>query len=448
MSLDRRDFLRIGAVGVGTILAPRITQAEQQFRPDQQRLLIGYAAPPIPMVRIGFVGVGGMGTAHVENLLKIPNCEILAVCDIVPERVERAQSMCVDAGKPKPEGYIQGPKDYQRLCRRDDLDLVYIATPWEWHVPMCLEAMNRGKHAAVEVPAAITVKECWSLVDTSERTRRHCIMMENCNYDRLEMMILRMVKEGVLGELLYAECGYLHDLREVKHDMDGEGVWRRAHSMKRNGDLYPTHGLGPVAQCFDINRGNRIESLVAFGTKSRGLRRYAVNRFGADSPQAKEKFVLSDIVTTMLRTSRGETIVVKHDTSSPRPYSRDILVQGVNGLVRKYPEPKVHIEGTSSAHKWDAVDEWMKKYEHPIWTQLEEQSKGGGHGGMDFIEDFRLIRALHEGLVPDMDVYDAAMMSAVTELSGRSIKQGNAPQRFPDFTRGEWKKERVLPVMA
>ena len=409
--------------------------------------MLGYAAPPLDVVRIGYVGVGGMGTAHVENLLKIPGAEIRAVCDVVPARVERAQQLCLDAGYAKPDGFARGEHDYKNLCSRDDLDLVYIATPWDWHVPMCLEALSSGKHAAVEVPAAQTLDECWQLVEASESTRRHCIMMENCNYDKIEMMILAMVKKGLFGELLHAECGYLHDLREVKHDMGGEGVWRRAHSMKRNGDLYPTHGLGPVAQCLEINRGNYFESLLSFGSKTRGLHLYALEQFGTESPQAQEKFALSDVVTTLLRTKRGETIILKHDTNSPRPYSRDILIQGTKGIVRKYPDPKIHIEGKSQPHRWEPIDEWIKEHNHPVWTELEEKSKGAGHGGMDFIEDYRLVDALRSGAVPDMDVYDAVVLSAVTELSGTSIARNGEPIPFPDFTDGRWRDERELPVM-
>lgn len=409
--------------------------------------MMGYNAPPLDVVRIGYVGVGGMGSAHVENLLKIKGAEVRAVCDIVESKVQRTQEMVEKAGFKKPDGYSRGEHDYKRMCERDDIDLVFIATPWEWHVPMCLEAMKSGKHAAVEVPAALTIEQCWQLVDTSEQTRKYCIMMENCNYDKVEMMILNMVKKGVFGELLHAECGYLHDLRDVKHDMEGEGLWRRKHSMERNGDLYPTHGLGPVAQCLDINRGNYFDYLVSVGTKTRGLHLYAVEKFGENSSQAKEEFVLSDVVTTLIKTMNGETIILKHDTSSPRPYSRDILVQGTKGIVRKYPETKIYIEGKSEPHRWEPADEWMKQYMHHIWVELEEQSKGAGHGGMDFIEDYRLINSLLKGVEPDMDVYDAAAISAVTELSGKSISLEGMPVKFPDFTRGKWRQQRVLHVM-
>lgn len=445
--LNRRDFIKRSAMaGVG-IAVSSVALAEEIQQKLKSPTKVAPTAKPMEKVRIGYVGVGLQGTDHVSNLLKIKGVEIVAVCDIVEAHATRAQDMIVKAGFKKPEAYTKSETDFKRLCQRDDVDLVYNATPWEWHVPVCIEAMKNGKHAATEVSAAYTIEDCWKLVETSEKTGKYCIMMENCNYDKTEMMILNMVKKGLFGELLHTEGGYLHDLRSVKHDMNGEGVWRRAHSMKRNGDLYPTHGLGPVAQCLDINRGNYFDFLVSFGTKTRGLHLYAEKKFGADSPQAKEKFVLSDVVTTVLKTMNGETVVLTHDTSSPRPYSRNIYVQGTKGLVRKYPEQKIYIEQEGKPDAWEKVDEYMKKYEHPIWVDLEEQSKGAGHGGMDFIEDYRLVNSLLKGIEPDMDVYDAAVISAVCELSERSIKQKSTPQKFPDFTRGMWKKKRELMVM-
>jgi predicted dehydrogenase len=444
----RREFLKTSvSAGAGFALSGVTASRSKAQQKLKDPPLPIKAAPPLDKVRIGFIGVGGMGTAHVRNLLRIEGAEIRAVCDIVEWKAERAQAMCVAAGKPQPETYTRGENDFKRMCEREDLDLVYSATPWRWHVPMCLEALKTGKHAAVEIPAAMTINECWQLVGTSEKTGKYCIMMENCNYDQIEMMILNMVKEGVLGEVLHARCGYLHDLRAVKHDMMGEGVWRRNHSMKRNGDLYPTHGLGPIAQCMDINRGNQFDHLVSFGSKARGLHLYAIERFGPDSSQAKEQFVLSDVVTTVIQTKKGETIVLTHDTSSPRPYSRDILVQGTKGIVRKYPTPLVHLEGRSALHQWEDIQNYKKEYWHPLWIQLEEKSRGAGHGGMDFLGDYRLIDALLNGRVPDMDVYDAAALCAVSELSESSIAAGSRPVAFPDFTRGTWKESRELQVM-
>jgi predicted dehydrogenase len=444
--LNRRDLLRVSAVGAGGLLAqslvPRWSVAD-----TVGASMIDFSDKPLEIVRIGFVGVGLMGTAHVENLLKIEGAEIRAVCDVVPEKVERAQQLVVDAGQAKPKGYSRGPRDFERLCEQSDLDLVYTATPWVLHVPVCVAAMTAGKHAATEVPAALDVDDCWRLVETSEKYRRHCVMMENCNYDRFEMMVLNMAEQGVFGELIHARCGYLHDLREVKHDMQGEGLWRRHHSMVSDGDLYPTHGLGPVSQCLDINRGNAFETLVSVGSKSRGLHLYAVERFGPESKQAREQYVLSDVVTTVLTTMAGETVVVTHDTSSPRPYSRDFLIQGTRGIARKYPEPRIYVEGRSEPHRWDTIDAYIEEYDHPLWRQLEQASKGAGHGGMDFIENYRLIDALCKGRPLDSDVYDAAVLSAVIELSRKSIARGGETLRFPDFTRGGWNTLRRLEVM-
>jgi predicted dehydrogenase len=445
---DRRNFFKtMAAAGIGIAVSENIFAAagpERVMSPFTRIPVSG----PMERVRIGYVGVGGMGTAHVENLLKIKGAEIVAVCDIVESRVQRAQDMVAHAGFARPAGYSQGPEDFRRLCERGDLDLVYTATPWEWHVPVCVAAMKNGKHAATEVPAALTIDECWELIETSEKTGKYCIMMENCNYDKVEMMILNMVKKQMFGELVYAECGYLHDLRGVKFDMNGEGVWRRSWSTRSNGDLYPTHGLAPVAQCLDINRGNNFDYLVSFGTKSRGLHEFAVKRFGAESKEAAEKYVLSDVVTTVIKTMNDETIVLTHDTSLPRPYSRNILVQGTKGIVRKYPDPKIYIEGVSKTNdRWEPIKKYMKEYKHPVWVDLEKSSKGAGHGGMDFIEDYRLVNALLRGVDPDMDVYDAAVISAVTELSGTSIAKQGQPVKFPDFTRGMWKTPRALKVM-
>lgn len=445
--LDRRNFLKKGAkAGIGIALS------NLALNLDAGELLPSLEAYPfnpgkLEKVRIGMVGVGGMGTSHLSNFLKIEGCEIVAVCDIVEDRVVRAQNMTIQAGFRKPEGYFNGNFDFKRMCQRDDIDLVFTATPWEWHVPVCLEAMNAGKHAATEVPAALTIAECWQLIEVSERTGRHCIMMENCNYDREEMIILNMVKKGVLGEILHARCGYLHDLRAVKHDLNGEGVWRRDWSMKRNGDLYPTHGLGPVAQCLDINRGNYFDYLVSFGSQTRGLHKYALEQFGINSPQSREDFRLGDVVSTLIKTMNGETILVTHDTSNPRPYSRDIYVQGTNGIVQKYPSPLIHIEGKSPAHQWEELEIYKEEYHHPLWKQMEQAAAGAGHGGMDYLEDYRLVNALLNGIEPDMDVYDAAVLSAVTELSEKSIESGSWPINFPDFTRGLWRNKRELPVM-
>jgi hypothetical protein len=398
-------------------------------------------------VRIGYVGVGNMGSAHVRNLLRIEGCQITAVCDIVPEKVERVQQWVQDAGFPRPTDYTRGEWDFRRLCETEDLDLVFTATPWRWHTPVCVAAMENGKHAATEVNAAFHIDECWQLVETAERTRKHCVMMENCCYDRVEMQILNMVKQNMFGEILHGECGYLHDLRGVKFSDSGEGLWRREHSKQRNCNLYPTHGLGPMAQYMDINRGDAFDYLVSMSSDSRGLGEYAAAHYPTDDPRRQEVYKLGDVNTSLIRTKRGKTVVLKHDTNLPRPYSRDILVQGTRGIVRKYPEGKIHIEGMSPEHTWEDLSGYGV-HDHPLWQAMQERAEGAGHGGMDFIEDYRLIDALRKGRPMDMDVYDAAAWSAVVELSERSVADGGRPVAFPDFTRGAWKDRRPLHVMA
>lgn len=403
---------------------------------------------PIDHVRVGFVGVGGMGNVHVQTLSQIQGATITAVCDPVEEHARQASSFITDAGDPPPTLYTRGERDFERLCGEEDLDIIYTATPWEWHTPVCVAAMTHGKHAATEVPAAVTLDECWQLVEAAERSGKHCIMMENCCYDKVELMTLNMVRKGLLGDLIHAECGYLHDLRDYKFRNEGAAMWRTMHSIKRNGDLYPTHGVGPVAQCMNINRGNRFAHLVSMSTTANGLNLFAAKKFGPDSPQAKQKYAAGDVVTTLIQTEIGQTIVVKHDTNSPRPYSRDICVQGTSGIVQKYPEEKIFVEGRSSGHDWEPFSNYQTEFEHPLWSSQYHKSTGIGHGSIDYIEDYRLIHCLREGLPLDMDVYDAAAWSAISALSEQSITAGNRPVDFPDFTRGLWEDRTPLGILS
>ncbi len=450
--LNRRDFIRTsGAAGLGIALGSLGTGAckgggQAPIKTDPIEHLV---TPPIETVRVGYVGVGNQGGGHFRNLLRIEGVEVKAVCDIREERIRWAEEQCEKFGKPKPAGYSDGPEDFKRMCDTEDLDLVYTATPWEWHVPVCVKAMETGKHAATEIPGAITLEGCWELVEASEKYQKHCAIMENCNYDRTELMLFNMVRQDLFGELLHAECGYLHDLRGWKF---GQAYfppdWRLQHSIKRNADLYPTHGLGPVAQWMDITRGNKFEYLVSMSSPARGLKLEAVRRHGSDHPLAKTDYALGDVVSTLIKTHRGQTILVTHDTNSPRPYSRKILVQGTKGLARKYPEEKIYIEGTSPAHRWEDLSEYAEKYKHPLLTSLEEKSRGAGHGGMDYIEDYRLIQCLREGLPTDTDVYEGATISAVVALSEKSIAKRSEPVECPDFTRGLWKTRKPLGIVT
>ena len=405
-----------------------------------------FRVPAIPKVRIGFVGVGGMGSAHVNNLLKIEGCVIGAVCDIVPEKVERVQKQVEAAGFPRPKGFSNGPRDFERLCQ-EDLDLVYTATPWEFHVPVCLAAMKAGKHAATEVPMAYRLDDLWELVETSEKLQKHCVMMENCCYGRTELAILHMVRKGVFGELLHCEGGYLHDLREIKFSKEGEGLWRRAHAQQRNANLYPTHGLGPVAQCLNVNRGDRFDWLVSMSSKTRGLELYAREHFPEGDPRRAEKFKLGDVNVSLIRTVNGATIYLGHNCDSPRPYSRINTVQGTKAIATGYPD-RIYIEGVSPNDEWEPMSKYFAQWEHPLWKREEERSKGAGHGGMDFLEDVRLIENLNNGEPLDQDVYDSAAWSVMGPLSERSVAENGKPQEVPDFTRGAWKTRPALGIVA
>ena len=444
---SRRDFLKIGtAAGLGAAMAGLdLGGREKNIASHGARSQ--FKVVSIPTVRVGFVGVGGMGSAHVQNYLNIEGVEVKAICDIVPEKVARAQKWVVAAGQPEPMGYSKGPRDFERMCATEELDLVMTATPWEWHVPVCLSAMTHGKHAVTEVPAAMSLDDCWALVETAEKTGKHCQMMENCCYDRIELMTLNLVRKGVLGEVLHAEAGYLHDLRDVKFSSEGEGLWRRAWSQRLNGNLYPTHGLGPVAQCLNVNRGDAFDFLVSLSSPTRGLHEYAVEKFGPDSPQAREKYVLGDVNTSLIRTKLGKTIILIHDTNLPRPYTRINLVQGTKGLAHKWPD-RIYVEGKAAKpHQWDDFERFAAEFEHPLWKAIASKGEGRGHGGMDYIEDYRLIQSLRKGEPLDQDVYDAAAWSAIVGASCGSVAGKGRPVPIPDFTRGLWKTNPPLGII-
>jgi len=454
---DRREFLKTAAIaGVGLSLGgcqasgsgggTGVSAAAIRSPYPWTGL---FRAPPLERVRMGFVGVGHQGSSHVREFLKIDGVDIVAICDVTPANLARSQKAVTDAGRPQPKGYgDRGPRDFERMIGEERLDLVFTATPWEWHAPVMLAAMRAGVHAATEVPMAVSIDECWELVATAEETKRHCIMMENCCYDRPEMMIFNMLRQGLFGELLHAECGYLHDLRRLKLTDFYYDRWRVKHSIARNGDLYPTHGIGPVAQWLDINRGNQFDHLVSMATRSRGLNLWAEREIGPNSPEARQTYALGDVVTTLIRTKAGQTIVITHDTDSPRPYSRNILLQGTKGIVQKYPVERVYIEGSSPhEHRWEDLAAYRERYDHPMWKGIEERAAGAGHGGMDYIEDYRLIQCLRQGTPMDFDVYDGAAWTTVIMLSEESIAQRSRSIDFPDFTRGAWKTRPPLGII-
>jgi len=448
-TVSRRDFIRMGgALSLGTAFAgAALTSCAKEVSTKPGAAI----AKPIETVRMALVGVGNQGSQHYKNYLRIPGVEIVAVCDLIEDKVNRMQDWSVAAGKKKPVGYFKGEHDYKRMCAEQDLDLVFTATPWEWHVPVMVEAMKTGSHAATEVPAAVTIDECWEIVETSEKYHKHCQMMENVCYMEPEMMIFNMVRQGVFGELLHGAGAYNHDLRNLKLGSAYEGNWRVYHSIKRNGNLYPTHGLGPIAQCMNLSRGDRMDYLVSMSSPARGLHEYAMKHLGPDHEFSKAKYKLGDVNTTMIKTVKGKTIYLVHDTDLPRPYSRINLVQGTRGITQGFRdlthENLIHIEDLTPGHTWEPLMNYKEKYKHPLITQMEEMAQGANHGGADFIEDYRLIYNLRHGRPTDMDVYEAADWSVVSGLTEISVANRSKPVDFPDFTRGQWKTREPLGIL-
>ena len=436
----RRSFLkRTALAGTAAITLPNYTFGISKFGMKDK-------------LNVGMIGVGLRGNNHMNNLLQRDDVNIAAICDIDDSRIKIAQEEISKAGGAKPKTFGKDDKDYLNLLALPEIDAVIIATPWLWHTRMAVEAMKAGKFAGVEVSAANTLEECWDLVNTHEETGSHLMILENVNYRRDVLAVLNMVKQNVFGEMMHFRCGYQHDLRHVLlndgKDAYGKGVefgdkgiseakWRTQHSVLRNADVYPTHGLGPIAVMGDINRGNRFLSLTSHATKARGLHNYIVENGGADHPNAKVNFRMGDVITSTIETTNGETIIVTHDTTLPRPYSLGFRVQGTAGLW-EVDGNRIYVEGTSKPHEWDVADAWLDKYDHPLWKKYGEHALGAGHGGMDFFVDHAFVESAKANTAPPMDAYDAAAWSAVTPLSEASIANSGEPQDFPDFTRGNW----------
>ena len=418
-------------------------------REPGQTTMLQFAADPIPVVRVGFIGLGMRGPDAVERFTHIEGVEIKALCDLLPERAEKCQGILEKAGMPAAETY-SGEEGWKQLCDREDLDLVYICTPWLLHTPIAVYAMEHGKHVAVEVPAAMNVDECWQLVNTSERTRKHCMMLENCVYDYFEMTALNMAQQGVFGDVLHVEGSYIHNLDPFWDYYQGN--WRLDYDQKHRGDNYPTHGIGPVCQVLNIHRGDKMNYLVSMDTKSvNGLKK-------AKAVMGVDDFAEGDHTVTLIRTEKGKQIEIQHNVYCPRPYSRMYQLTGTEGFANKYPVEGFAVKGDrvrgadSTDAGYDNLDAesyvspemfnaLMEKYMHPITRKYEVMAKEvGGHGGMDFIMDSRLVYCLQRGLPLDQDVYDAAEWCCLTGLSGVSIENGSMPVEVPDFTRGDWNK--------
>ncbi|HEX8037632.1 MAG TPA: Gfo/Idh/MocA family oxidoreductase [Chryseosolibacter sp.] len=440
-SHDRRTFLKLSTAAVGGAALAGVSG------PATAKSSMSQDVKPI---RLGFIGVGGRGSYHLDVSLGIEGIEVPAVCDIKPDRLYRAKRWVEESGRPTPRLYGDTPTDFMRLCEKEDLDAVIICTPWEWHTPMCLSAMNHGKHAVSEVPIAITLDEAWSLVETWEKTGKWAtIGLEGFG----ELAVLNMIRKGILGDILHAETGYVHDLRMVKFNPEEE-PWRLQHAIKRNGNLYPDHPMNKMLPALDINHGDRMDFLVSMSTKSVMLNAYAALNYGPDSQYAKMKMALGDYNATLIRTVNGKMITLNHDTHTPHP-RESYRVQGTKGVyLADGTSKKIYIEGMSpEEHQWEPADKYLEEYAHPLIRNYNPPPRKGeatrGHGSHDTqtpITWTRLVSALRENRMPDWDVYDSVSSAAISPLTEASVANKSKPVDCPDFTKGKWKMRQPLFV--
>ena len=450
---NRRDFLKIATAASVGLALPKT----EKTLSEMPAILRGSIKDKI---RLGFIGTGMRGRDHLELILRRDDCEVAAICDIDPKALAASQKLIAAASKPKAVEYgDKGETDFRRMLDKEKLDGCIIATPWEWHSEQAITCMKHGIYVASEVCGGFSIDECWELINTHEQTGTHLFFMENVCYRRDVMAVLNMVRQNLFGELIHVEGGYQHNLQNVKFN-DGvqpygggvefgdkgysEARWRTAHSQHRNGDLYPTHGVGPVAMMLDINRGNRFMHLTSTASKSRGLHDYIVRhpKGGAAHPNAQIEWKLGDVVTSIIKCSNGETVLLSHDTSLARPYSLGFRVQGTGGIWMDVNK-SIYLEGVSKEHdRWEKTDDYFAKYDHPLWKKYENDAKGAGHGGMDFFVLNAFVECVKRNEPAQIDVYDAATWLSITPLSEASIATGSAPQAFPDFTRGRWMKKK------
>ena len=466
--MKRKDFLKLSSasalfLGLNPDRLDAFSIEESHDLINKNSQYMGdYSAPKLKTVRVAFIGVGARGTGHARQIATIEGTEVVAISDLYQDLVQRSIDNCKEIGKGKRHNeiamYSGGENKWKLMLKEVKPDAVFISTNWDNHAPMVIEAMNSGAHAFVEVPMATTIEDMWEIINTSEKTRKHCMMMENVNYGRDEMMYLNMCRKGVIGDFLHAEAAYIHELRfQMEEQKRGTGSWRTHHYAKGRGNLYPTHGLGPVAQYMNLARGDdNFNTLISYSTPALGRKIYAEKNYPSDHKWNKLDYKNGDLNTSIIKTNVGRTVMVQWDETSPRPYSRHNLIQGTKGTLAGFPT-RVALEGgvegvTKNHHSWAQgkdLEVLYEKYDHPLYKRLGALAKKmGGHGGMDFMMRYRIIECLRKGEPLDQNMYEGCFWSAVTPLSAKSIEDGGAPQRFPDFTRGNWKTTNPLSIIS
>jgi hypothetical protein len=423
--VSRRDFVKASAAIPGLLLASAKSSGAAENK-----------------VRLGIVGTGNRGKSLLSTVLKVENVDIIALCDIEPTALNAAKEILAKNGRPEPATYSKNEHSFEKLMDREDIDAVLIATPWNWHTPMAVYAMNAGKYVGVEVPAALSLEECWQLVDTSEKTGMPCMMMENWSFRRDNLAVLNMIRQGLLGDIVHCHCAHSHDC--IDHwffDKEtGADRWSAEFLLKYNRDQYPTHSLGPVYSWMDIGCGDYLDTLTSTATGSFGINDMFIRKFGKDHPGAKRTYAQGDIVTTVVKTKKGKSLVINYDMQLPRPYDNRWMIQGTRGIYSESRDSVYFVDHTPEYHKWEPFPPYQEKYEHKWW----QQEFDGGHGGTDYLELSLLMNAVRTKTNPPLDAYDAAIMSCIIPLSGASIKAASAPVKVPDFTRGKWKTNELL----
>ena len=463
-NIDRRNFIRkTSLAGAAMAVSPILANGNFNIpeRPYGAQYMGDFVAPKLETIKAAFIGVGARGPGHLKFFASLPGTEVVALCDLYQDLTQKWSKEAEKIGNgvrhKKVAQYFGDENQWRKMLDEVKPDVVFISTNWNNHAPMAIEAMKKGAHAFVEVPIAVTLEEMWEIVNTSEQTQKHCMMMENVNYSRDELMFLNMCRQGVIGQPLHAEAAYIHELRfQMAEQERGTGSWRTHHYANRNGNLYPTHGLGPVAQYMNLARNeDNFKSLVSFSTPALGRKLYAEKNYAADHKWNQLDYKGGDLNTSIIKTEVGRTILVQWDETSPRPYSRLNLIQGTKGILAGFPT-RVALEGgvegaTENHHSWAQGEQLAaiyEKYDHPLYKRLNQATKDTGHGGMDGIMMYRIVECLQKGLPLDQNLYEGCFWSAVAPLSERSVASGGSPQNFPDFTRGNWKNTNPLQIIS
>ena len=456
---NRRRFLKTTAISAAALTAASRLSASSPPK-SKGKYMGNFSAPKLETVRVAFIGLGARGSGHLKSISKLDGVDVVAVSDLYEDNVKINSKIAKELGKGERHRNIAqywGSDDKWKLMLNEIRpDAVFISTNWNNHAPMAIYSMENGAHAFVEVPIAVSLSDMWKIVNTSEETQKHCMMMENVNYGRDELMYLNMCRKGVIGELLHAEAAYIHELRfQMNQENRGTGSWRTHHYANGKGNLYPTHGLGPVAQYMNLGRkDDTFESIISYSSPARGRKLYAEKNYSEDHKWNQLDYQNGDMNTSIIKTNKGKTVMVQWDETSPRPYTRHNLVQGTKGTLAGFPT-RVALEGglegvVKDHYSWikgDGLIQLYEKYDHPLYKRLNQKTKNSGHGGMDGIMRYRIIECLRNGLPLDQNVYEGCYWSAVTPLSGQSISDGGMPQKFPDFTRGKWEQTNPLEII-